>query len=119
MKRRFQKLKEGYLSSKVRFAQVPDFGPSEVVRYGVIFSGRVQNVGFRHELSLMARRLGLTGWVRNRADLKVEAEIQGPKKEISFLIQHMQALKRVSVTQLEKQEIQIVEGETNFEVRFS
>ncbi|MGQ0752799.1 MAG: acylphosphatase [Betaproteobacteria bacterium] len=40
-------------------------------------SGHVQGVGFRMYVARKARELGLAGWVRNRRDGSVEAEIQG------------------------------------------
>lgn len=40
--------------------------------------GVVQGVGFRYALEREARRLGLSGWVRNRRDGTVEAVIEGP-----------------------------------------
>lgn len=40
--------------------------------------GKVQGVGYRHWCSQMAKRLGLTGWVRNVShDHSVEAVITG------------------------------------------
>mgnify|MGYP002232320157 CR=1 FL=1 len=35
------------------------------IRRHIYFSGRVQEVGFRFTACLLARRLGLTGWVKN------------------------------------------------------
>lgn len=43
----------------------------------VIISGFVQGIGFRHFVKKEAEKLGLTGWVRNISDNKVEALLQG------------------------------------------
>ena len=51
-------------------------------RIHVIVHGRVQGVGFRWATGAEARRLGLDGWVRNRDDGTVEAEIQGPPENV-------------------------------------
>ncbi len=39
--------------------------------------GKVQGVFFRESTRIEATRLGLTGWVRNRADGSVEAVAEG------------------------------------------
>lgn len=48
--------------------------------------GRVQGVGFRDALCREAERLGLTGWVRNRAGGEVEAVAQGDAAALEALI---------------------------------
>ena len=48
-------------------------------------SGRVQGVGFRWFVRESALKLGVGGWVRNRPDGSVEAEIEGTKDSIERL----------------------------------
>jgi len=48
--------------------------------------GRVQGVGFRDALGREAERLGVTGWVRNRAGGDVEAVAQGNAAALEALI---------------------------------
>jgi len=48
----------------------------------ITVAGRVQGVGFRWFTQAEAERLGLSGWVRNRRDGSVEAEVVGPPERI-------------------------------------
>jgi len=52
----------------------------------VFISGFVQGVGFRQFIRTNARKLGVTGWVRNIPGDKVEAVFQGDREMIEQLI---------------------------------
>ena len=49
-------------------------------------TGRVQGVGYRAWALDRARRLGLRGWVRNRADGSVEALVTGDQDAVAAMI---------------------------------
>ncbi len=51
--------------------------------------GRVQGVGFRAYVRDQARRLDVTGWVRNRADGSVEVLACGPEAALESLMRLM------------------------------
>lgn len=51
----------------------------------LLVRGLVQGVGFRHALRREAERLGLRGWVRNRADGSVEAVACGAEQALDAL----------------------------------
>lgn len=52
------------------------------VRARVMVEGRVQGVWFRASAREVALGLGLSGWVRNRADGGVEAAFEGPRERV-------------------------------------
>ena len=103
-----------YVLIQVKNIKMPNFTKTEILRQRVVFAGKVQRVGFRLEVYELAKRLALTGWVRNREDKSVEAEIQGESDKIDFLIQFMKSLKRAKVNKLEIEEIDINKNEKEF-----
>jgi acylphosphatase len=46
----------------------------------------VQGVSYRASTAGEARRLGITGWVRNRSDGSVELEAEGPDDRIATFL---------------------------------
>ena len=58
----------------------------EKVRVHIFVSGLVQGVFFRQGTKNRAEKLGLTGWVRNLPDGRVEIVAEGEKEKIEKLI---------------------------------
>lgn len=56
-------------------------------RAHVFVSGRVQGVFFRTETQDEALKHGVTGWVRNIPDGRVEAVFEGEKENVEKLIE--------------------------------
>jgi len=59
-----------------------DANPEANQRLHVLVEGHVQGVGFRYFTLEQARRLGLSGWVRNLPGGAVEAEAEGPREDL-------------------------------------
>lgn len=55
-------------------------------RVHVMISGRVQGVWFRATTKKKADKLGLTGWVRNTTDGRVEAVFEGKHALITQML---------------------------------
>jgi acylphosphatase len=59
------------------------------IKVHIFISGRVQGVFFRQFTQKKAQELGLVGWVKNLADGRVEAVIEGDKEKIDKLLTYL------------------------------
>ena len=62
-----------------------------IERVRLEISGRVQGVGFRWYTREKARRWGLAGWVRNKADGSVEVVVEGTTASIDGFVEMLRA----------------------------
>jgi acylphosphatase len=58
-----------------------------LTRTRVLVTGRVQGVWFRESCREHAVALGVSGWVRNLADGRVEAVLEGPPAAVARVVQ--------------------------------
>lgn len=84
------------------------------VRYKMIFTGRVQGVGFRYKARYVADHYGLTGYVRNEYDGSVLVEVQGTELDIQMFLQNLYQDRYIDIDNLEKKEIPVIEEENAF-----
>ena len=61
-------------------------GAEASIAVAVRITGRVQGVWFRGWVRVEARRLGLTGWVRNQPDGSVAAQFVGPGAAVAAML---------------------------------
>ena len=90
---------------------------SDTIARNVVVAGRVQGVFFRDCTRREARRLGVGGWVTNRADGKVEAHFEGDPDAVAQLVQWCRSGPRhADVDELDVSEVE-PEGLDRFDVR--
>lgn len=59
----------------------------KMVRAHLYIYGRVQGVFFRVSMKEIADSLGVTGWVKNLPDGRVEAVLEGPEEKVKKVIE--------------------------------
>jgi len=62
---------------------------SDLVRVRVFASGRVQGVAYRFFAEKSARALGITGWIRNLPDGRVEVLAEGRGEDIERFLDRL------------------------------
>lgn len=89
------------------------------MRARVRVTGRVQGVFFRQSTVEMAQGLGLTGWVRNLADGRVEALFEGEQEVVEqALAWCRQGPPRARVDALEVEWLEDPGGCAGFVIRY-
>lgn len=87
-----------------------------MIRKHMYFSGDVQGVGFRYRSAWIARSLGLTGWVLNLWDGRVEMEVQGEQQIIEQMVQSLYEQRYIRISYIEAEEIPVKISESKFRV---
>lgn len=85
-------------------------------RYHIIFKGRVQGVGFRFQVKMLADRIGLTGSVRNLYDGNVEVYIQGNETEILDFFKGIENINFAIIDSKNIDEVSVIEDESDFQI---
>ncbi len=93
-------------------------GSAELARLHAVIDGVVQGVGFRMFVQEVATALGLTGWVRNKYDGRVEVVAEGSYAQLERLLDKLRTGPRSAFVEEVQKEWQPATGEFRlFEVR--
>jgi len=87
-------------------------------RFGIVYQGRVQGVGFRATSREIARRHAVSGWVRNEPDGSVRLEVQGEPGEVAAVREEIQRTLGGNIKNEQATEIPVLRGEQGFEIRY-
>ena len=86
-------------------------------RRKILYSGRVQGVGFRWTASLIARRRGVDGFVRNLADGTVELVVQGERPVVTAFLSEVAAAMHAYIEKSDTDEISVQDDLAGFQIR--
>lgn len=92
-------------------------GGSGRIRCRVIYSGRVQGVGFRAACVELSRRTVVVGFVRNCDDGTVELEAEGAQRHVDDFLDAVRSRMGGFIANAKRVEIQPLEEERIFEIR--
>ena len=87
------------------------------IRRHYIFSGQVQGVGFRGRSEQIANSLGISGWVRNMIDGRVEMEAQAEETVLESMITMLERQRFIQIDDIQTCEIPLVKNSAYFSVR--
>jgi acylphosphatase len=88
-----------------------------MIRRRVLVSGRVQGVAYRDTCRRVAAERGVTGWVRNLGDGRVEAVFEGPEEQVDRMVEWARHGPRLAAVADIAVQTEPAEGLTEFLVR--
>jgi len=84
----------------------------------IFFSGRVQGVGFRFTAHRVANTLGLTGFVRNLYDSRVEMLVQGSPSDIESCLESIRDTFSGYIEETQIEQVPTDARQKGFQIRF-
>lgn len=91
---------------------------TETIRKHFYLSGDVQGVGFRSRAMHAAGILGITGFVKNLYDGRVELEIQGNRDDIERFLPMIESRGGIDISKIEAQDCAVKADEYSFGIRY-
>lgn len=96
---------------------MPDGETNDIRTERIVFSGRVQGVGFRFATRGIARRFSVVGFVRNRSDGTVEIVIRGNENSVNEVVRQIAEHFCGNITGIDRVPVEFDEPFLCFEIR--
>lgn len=90
---------------------------AHVICKKVLYSGRVQGVGFRYKANRIAIRYAVGGYVKNLADGQVELVIEGDESEVNKVITGIADQMALNIESVKMTDLEPT-GTAQFEIKF-
>ncbi|MEK4565109.1 acylphosphatase [Alkalihalobacillus sp. FSL R5-0424] len=88
-----------------------------IQRYHLNIEGKVQGVGFRFFTQQQAIENDLVGWVKNKSNGTVEAEVEGAEQHIDSFLKSIKTGNRFAkVDQVHQKRLEELKSEKSFKV---
>jgi len=81
-----------------------------------IFQGKVQSVGFRYTVKMLAEKYNLAGWVENNNDRSVTLVVEGLEENMKSLINNLKNHFHNNIENIEER-IEKDDGLIGFEIK--
>jgi len=111
-----KKIKKSLLNKYIDKMTFPQFSDGELVRKKIIFTGKVQRVGFRYQFQLLADKIKITGYARNHGKNSVITEVQGTKEQIDELLNMIKNEKRFIIKDISIEQLDVKIDENEFNI---
>lgn len=84
----------------------------------ILYTGRVQGVGFRFSVKQLAKGFDVTGWIKNLPDARVELQVMGEQEELEEFLQEIQDSHLGGfIRETEAHSISLLENVTGFSIK--
>ena len=84
----------------------------------VIYSGRVQGVGFRQSVYTLACKQGVHGYVQNLDNGKVRLFAGGESKQVSYLLDSVKTIWANNISSIDRKDMPFDDQFSGFSVRY-
>ncbi len=84
----------------------------------VLYSGRVQGVGFRQSVYTLACKQSVHGYVQNLDNGKVRLVAGGESKQVSYLLDNVKTIWANNISSIDRKDIPFDDHFSGFSVRY-